>query len=91
VLVLLWLLVTPHRHFWLRVSICLHRCQVRLNWHQRLLASVPPALLKYCRMDDRQSAFALPPIAELRAYRIVVLTTGMAGQVRAVRKPLESR
>lgn len=53
---------------------------VRLNWWQRLIASVPPNLLKYCiQFGD---LFDLPTLERLGRCNVVVCTCATAGVLR---------
>jgi hypothetical protein len=54
-------------------------CLLRLNWWQRILASVPMALLNYCCQSD--ILFDLPN--DVLKYEIIVCTPATAGLLRS--------
>lgn len=49
----------------------------RLNWWQRSLASVPTNTLQYCLQEEDK--FELPSYDQIRKFRVVVTTCGVAG------------
>lgn len=58
----------------------------RLNWWQRLIASVPIEILKYCFLHNDHS-FDLPPHDIISEFNIVVSTTVTCGFLRCYPSP----
>jgi hypothetical protein len=59
----------------------------RLNWWQRLIASVPIEILKYCYLDQ-DTSFDFPSWERLSQYNIIVSTTVTTGFLRTIPSPI---
>jgi helicase MOV-10 len=59
----------------------------RLNWWQRLLASVPIEILNYCHLHE-DACFDFPPWENLSRFNIIVSTTVTTGFLRAIPSPV---
>jgi len=47
---------------------------LRLNWYHRKVESVLLQLLGYCSQDKETGAFVVPPVSQLREFRVIVCT-----------------
>lgn len=59
----------------------------RLNWWQRLIASVPIEILNYCHLHN-ENCFDLPPYEVLNRFNIIVTTTVTCGFLNCCPLPL---
>lgn len=57
---------------------------LRLNWWQRITASVPIEIMQYTKANDA-GVFEIPSFEEAKAFRIIVSTCGTAGALMRLR------
>jgi superfamily I DNA and/or RNA helicase len=70
-----------------RLCCRLTRSQLfRLNWWQRLSASVPAKLRPYTL--DVHDIFEMPPVDMLHMYQVIVCNCGTAGALKTLPSPM---